>query len=572
MPYNEKLPEWLNPGQEPPSSRKTSGWNPQDRPPAEWMNYHQNRTYKALDELQKNAVHQEDFGDISELGNSPRSLSRSLSERGINVKDFGAVGDGITDDTQAFKDAISYGQSVGDCKLIVPAVIPAINTSYKLSDGLVIDVSVISIEGLHSMLDFSSMPTSKRAISLTASNSYTNRYKSTRCVLKGLIIKGGTQSNKLNATGVYIGTDTSDKNDGINNFTIQDVHIQGFAKNIEYSHNAWRIHFLNCQFLWGNLSVPTGLINMGENITFTKCIFADGGSIVDIGTGFFHFTNCSFDNVTLKASGDCVIHVNGGHLENPGSSSTGYRYVDIQHSGATVYLTDIDIIFNNPSTGGNFTKSLFYVIDTNVDRGLHLRNLKLFQSSKYLAYIDDGIQSLVAGNGRVTFDGGMASWINYNGFVISRSLNSIYNGDAELGNTNGWTVSGTGSVSVDTTTVKNGSNSFHLISGAGQISSMQQDFKVRPSQWLVAQLWWKTLMGGTGSQVFMKIEYFTRNNTSIGNAYFSSASTVVDWTNKYGCSSIVPKGADYARITLQCEGKVSGNTELWIDDVIVNLI
>ncbi|MED3888133.1 NosD domain-containing protein [Priestia aryabhattai] len=80
MPYNEKLPEWLNPGQEPPSTRKVSGWSPQDRPPAEWMNYHQNRTYKALDELQKNAVHQELVGDVSSLPTSEKKIVPSIKE------------------------------------------------------------------------------------------------------------------------------------------------------------------------------------------------------------------------------------------------------------------------------------------------------------------------------------------------------------------------------------------------------------------------------------------------------------------------------------------------------------
>ena len=34
---------------------------------------------------------------------------KSLLSRGANVIDFGAVGDGVTDDTQAFKDALGSG-------------------------------------------------------------------------------------------------------------------------------------------------------------------------------------------------------------------------------------------------------------------------------------------------------------------------------------------------------------------------------------------------------------------------------------------------------------------------------
>ncbi|PGT76790.1 hypothetical protein [Priestia megaterium] len=80
MPYNEKLPEWLNPGQEPPNTIKSSGWTPQDLPPAEWMNYHQHRTFKALDELQKNAIHQEIIGDISELPTEDKQIVSAITK------------------------------------------------------------------------------------------------------------------------------------------------------------------------------------------------------------------------------------------------------------------------------------------------------------------------------------------------------------------------------------------------------------------------------------------------------------------------------------------------------------
>ncbi|KQU22368.1 hypothetical protein ASG61_22965 [Bacillus sp. Leaf75] len=93
MPYSEKLPEWLNPGQEPPSTRKNSGWSPQDRPPAEWMNYHQNRTYKVLKELQENATHNDVFKEAE---------SRTLA----TPEKFQAKRDGITNDTPAFKEML----------------------------------------------------------------------------------------------------------------------------------------------------------------------------------------------------------------------------------------------------------------------------------------------------------------------------------------------------------------------------------------------------------------------------------------------------------------------------------
>ncbi|KNH23933.1 hypothetical protein ACS78_08250 [Priestia megaterium] len=132
MPYTEKLPEWQNPGQEPPNTRKNSGWSPQDRPPAEWLNFHQHRTYKALDELQKNAVHQEIVGNPNQLGNSPQQLSKTLLDRGLNIKDFGAIGDGVTDDAQKIIDAATYAKA-NDLALYLPKGV------YYCSKDVVID-------------------------------------------------------------------------------------------------------------------------------------------------------------------------------------------------------------------------------------------------------------------------------------------------------------------------------------------------------------------------------------------------------------------------------------------------
>lgn len=51
MAFNEKLPEWHATGVEPPESKKTEGWKPDDKPPADWFNWLLNRAYKALLEI-----------------------------------------------------------------------------------------------------------------------------------------------------------------------------------------------------------------------------------------------------------------------------------------------------------------------------------------------------------------------------------------------------------------------------------------------------------------------------------------------------------------------------------------
>ena len=60
-------------------------------------------------------------GDASILGNNYRSISESLKDRGVNVKDFGAVGDGVADDTNSLINALEYGKENGLMKVFIPS-------------------------------------------------------------------------------------------------------------------------------------------------------------------------------------------------------------------------------------------------------------------------------------------------------------------------------------------------------------------------------------------------------------------------------------------------------------------
>ncbi|MDQ0876753.1 hypothetical protein QFZ77_005412 [Paenibacillus sp. V4I3] len=51
MNFDEQLPDWLAEGTEPPTSKKTDGWQPDDKPPAGYFNWLFNRTYKAFLEI-----------------------------------------------------------------------------------------------------------------------------------------------------------------------------------------------------------------------------------------------------------------------------------------------------------------------------------------------------------------------------------------------------------------------------------------------------------------------------------------------------------------------------------------
>lgn len=62
MPFESNLPEWNNPGQEPPEGIREQGWGAAEYPPADWFNWQWNTTYKVLQSLITNAIHKEEKG------------------------------------------------------------------------------------------------------------------------------------------------------------------------------------------------------------------------------------------------------------------------------------------------------------------------------------------------------------------------------------------------------------------------------------------------------------------------------------------------------------------------------
>lgn len=87
MGFLKNLPVWLAVGSEPPVALKNTGYKEKDAPAPNHFNYMFNRTYQALDELQKYAVHKDDYKTVTEpiTGLAPRlntAASSALTLKG----------------------------------------------------------------------------------------------------------------------------------------------------------------------------------------------------------------------------------------------------------------------------------------------------------------------------------------------------------------------------------------------------------------------------------------------------------------------------------------------------------
>jgi len=89
-------------------------------------------------------------------------VNRAVYKDSVNVKnqEYGAVGDGVTDDTAAFNAALATGKSV-----FVPEGI------YKISTGISVNLGKQSLVSQGAVLDFSSMGGTSRAITVLNTNS-----------------------------------------------------------------------------------------------------------------------------------------------------------------------------------------------------------------------------------------------------------------------------------------------------------------------------------------------------------------------------------------------------------------
>ena len=90
-------------------------------------------------QTKNNKYDSQTIGDISKLGDKPLSLTQTIIDRAVNVKDFGASGDGYTNDTlpiQAALNALEPGQ-----KLFFPS------GTYMVSNLVLPNTKNIKLEG-----------------------------------------------------------------------------------------------------------------------------------------------------------------------------------------------------------------------------------------------------------------------------------------------------------------------------------------------------------------------------------------------------------------------------------------
>jgi hypothetical protein len=264
----------------------------------------------------------------------------------VNVKDFGAKGDGVTDDTYAIQASID---SLVDTQAKGVVLIPT--GKYVINSKLEIDVAYVSIKANGATIDASNI-TSGEAIHVYGSY-YPPYYQAMNCLEGFELIGAGRDTD---AIGILFDS-TTGSTSHTNYFKI---NINKFKTGIVFGSHSYAQSFINCDVSDCKTCVlmPTGYTDYGERISFIGCTLYNSNNAIDISnpSGAFFICQTSIDytrHVATVTAG--VLFLTDCHIESSYWGTGDYNgvspFIVANETGATL-IVEGGILLNTASTVG----------------------------------------------------------------------------------------------------------------------------------------------------------------------------------------------------------------------------
>ena len=241
---------------------------------------------------------------FNSLNEKINGLSSQLEQIAINVKNFGAKGDGLNDDTEAINNAINFAYSNDFKKVYFPYGEYLINSSLTLKGDLV-------YEGNNSILK-QTKETSYISIS-------ENNFE-----IKGLIFDG----NSVIMRTLYI--------NGSSNFKIKDCAFKNTTKYGLHIYRGKKGKVENCNFINAgrNDFMSSGLCINGSDIDIVYC--ETSGNL--LGNGFLTYSDNSYTSQNIRFL-SCLAKNNKQHgfitchHESVGNRLENISFIDCTANG-----------------------------------------------------------------------------------------------------------------------------------------------------------------------------------------------------------------------------------------------
>jgi hypothetical protein len=261
---------------------------------------------------------------------------QSKLRESVSVKDFGAKGDGVTDDTAAIQAAINNSKS-----LYIPT------GNYLLSNGLTIpDFTNIYADPAFANTDTTGNVGDVKLI-FTGTDTACFKSPSSSVMSKYISIQGITVI--ANGTYSWVFDFTSPLQITFEGVAATNNNASGgvFRGTGLSGQPSWVNRFTNCNF---NLPDATTQYSVDWSISdsyISGCYFTGGKGLIDRGTGGNKFLNCHFDRTNASGAGLTLIK-NITHIATDGKNNTVTAcYFDDNTSAA--------IIFDGTNTTANGT-------------------------------------------------------------------------------------------------------------------------------------------------------------------------------------------------------------------------
>lgn len=243
----------------------------------------------------------------------------------FKIKNFGAAGDNVRDDTQALKNAIAACNEAPR-----GGIIELEAGAYKITSGLgTVNPEKVTIRGsggVNTAIDGWNLSSGPM---MTIQKATSVNYVTTPLQNLTLVGPPGTSST---VDAIILGGAGGSSGAYGNHVTFRDVNFDNFRRHITYGNNTWCTTFDKCNFRSPNQSCiyyPSGLTNSGENLNFNACTFMGGTQeTIDLvgGPAGIFFSQCSFDYAGrfIRSVGGGNISLSQCHLEaDDGKIATG---------------------------------------------------------------------------------------------------------------------------------------------------------------------------------------------------------------------------------------------------------